>query len=107
MKDSKCVDLRVQLVKESLAQGKSVRESLDEALVQTELGKCREKFLDSLNALIKAHSQLMDDWDKLEDVDPSFADVATEEYPYHKSFDDLLFDIVIWRNHLAEVFETR
>ena len=94
---------KVYLVKEGLRKGSSVRKSLNES-DEGELGDLRTNVIQSLNALIGAHMQLLDDYYKLEEVDPSFADLFAEQYPFGKSFDDLNSDIISWRDHIMGEF---
>jgi len=83
--------------------GKSIRESIRDSISNRSVNEANDKktnLIKSLNALIGAWMTVEADYDALVDEDDSFADLFAEKYPFHRSFDELGFDIITWRDHI-------
>ena len=58
-------------------------------------------FLAKLRVFEDSASNLLRAWEKIERVDNVRGASFSTGYPFHKSFDELLLDIIAWR-HLSE-----
>lgn len=82
---------------EAIENGKSVREGLSGDPVDADkVKKLGDQFMSELDKFTEAAYKLVDIWYGMEDAWPDFANLAAEEYPFDKSFDDLLQDIINW-----------
>ncbi|EFM09525.1 conserved hypothetical protein [Paenibacillus curdlanolyticus YK9] len=58
-----------------------------------------EKFKQALDDAINSWAKLSQEWEKNEDV---LADVITEGYPFNKDFNEVLLDLINWRDQFLE-----
>lgn len=83
-----------------ILNGGDVRKSIMEA----ELDKDKVELIHAINDLVAANTRIMEAYEVLEEKYPDFPDLFAEKYPYDKSFDDLMFDVVTWRDNLVTSF---
>jgi hypothetical protein len=83
-----------------ILNGGDVRKSIIEA----ELDKDKVELIHAINDLVAANTRIMDAYEVLEDKYPDFPDLFAEKYPYDKSFDEVMSDVVDWRDSLVMSF---
>ena len=83
-----------------ILNGGDVRKSIIEA----ELDKDKVELIHAINDLMAANVRIMDAYEVLEDKYPDFPDLFAKDYPYDKSFDEIMSKVAEWQSSLVNAF---
>jgi hypothetical protein len=63
------------------------------------MGVTMDKFINKAEIMLKSMTELAEEWEQLKSEDH---DKLAENYPFEKSFDEIVIDVKSWVNQLKE-----